>query len=170
VGFEVRVVDEREQLATAERFPNCQITVTDPESYLRREQLHALDWLMIMTHDHQLDERLLGLAFAQPVRYIGMIGSKRKVYRLLTRCAEKGHAVDLARVFAPIGLDLGAIGPDEIAVSIAAELVALRRGRQVQHMRVSADPALRAAIEPPQAAQHAEVLSTPGEARTKQTL
>jgi xanthine/CO dehydrogenase XdhC/CoxF family maturation factor/cation diffusion facilitator CzcD-associated flavoprotein CzcO len=150
IGFEVTVVDEREELATAERFPNCQIELTDPESYLRRSQLHALDWLVIMTHDHQLDERLLGLAFAQPVRYIGMIGSKRKVYRLLTRCAEKGIAVDLSRMFAPIGLDLGALGPEEIAVSIAAELVALRRGGHVQHMRASEDPALQAALTAPQ--------------------
>ena len=147
VGFEVLIVDEREELATAERFPNCQIVVTDPEDYLRRSQLHSLDWIVIMTHDHQLDERLLGLAFAQPVRYIGMIGSKRKVYRLLTRCAERGLAVDLKRVFAPIGVDLGAVGPEEIAVSIAAELVALRRGRGVQHMRASTDEALRSAIE-----------------------
>jgi xanthine dehydrogenase accessory factor len=135
IGFEVHVVDEREELATAERFPNCQITVTDPESYLRRQQLHAQDWVVIMTHDHPLDGRLLALAFAQPVRYIGMIGSKRKVYRLLSECAERGAPVDPARVFAPIGLELGAVGPDEIAVSIAAELVALRRGRDVQHMR-----------------------------------
>ena len=141
IGFEVTVVDEREELATAERFANCQIAVTDPESYLRRSQLHALDWVMIMTHDHPLDERLLGLALAQPVRYIGMIGSQRKVYRLLARCAQKGIALDLERVFAPIGLDLGALGPEEIAVSIAAELVALRRGRPSQHMRSSIDPA-----------------------------
>ncbi|HET8936896.1 MAG TPA: XdhC family protein [Polyangiales bacterium] len=147
LGFEVVVIDEREELATAERFPNCQLVVTAPEAYLRRSQLHSLDWLVIMTHDHQLDERLLGLAFAQPVRYIGMIGSKRKVYRLLTRCAERGLAVDLKRVFAPIGVDLGAVGPEEIAVSIAAELVALRRGRGVQHMRASTDEALRSAVE-----------------------
>lgn len=147
LGFEVIVVDERAELATPERFPHCQISVTDPEDYLRRSKLHALDWLMIMTHDHQLDERLLGLAFAQPVRYIGMIGSKRKVYRLLARCAERGAAVDLTRVFAPIGVDLGAVGPDEIAVSIAAELIALRRGRAVQHMRASNGDALRAAVD-----------------------
>jgi FAD-dependent urate hydroxylase len=139
IGFEVHVVDEREELATAERFPGCQVSAADPEQYLRSSQLHALDWIMIMTHDHQLDERLLGLAFAQPVRYIGMIGSKRKVYRLLTRCADKGYAVDPARVFAPIGVDLGAVGPEEIAVSIAAELVALRRGHKAPHMRASID-------------------------------
>jgi len=142
IGFDVTVVDEREELTTAERFPNCQIEVTDPESYLRRAQLHSLDWVIIMTHDHQLDERLLGLAFAQPARYIGMIGSKRKVYRLLSRCAETGVAVDMDRVFAPVGLDLGALGPEEIAVSIAAELVARRRGHPAQHMRASIDPTL----------------------------
>ena len=159
IGFEVTVVDEREQWATAERFPHCQLELTDPESYLRRSELQAQDWLMIMTHDHPLDERLLGLAFAQPVRYIGMIGSQRKVYRLLTRCAERGAKVDLARVFAPIGLDLGALGPEEIAVSIAAELVALRRGRPSQHMRARIDPA-RAGLSRPAAterlAEHAQ--------------
>lgn len=142
IGFEVTVVDEREELLTAERFPDCQIQVTDPESYLRRCQLHAQDWVMIMTHDHQLDERLLALALGQPARYIGMIGSQRKVYRLLTRCAQKGIPIDLTRVFAPIGLDVGALGPEEIAVSIGAELVALRRGRKAQHMSASADAAL----------------------------
>ena len=162
IGFEVTVVDEREELATADRFPDCQIEVADPDSYLRRCQLHELDWVVIMTHDHQLDERLLGLAFAQPVRYIGMIGSQRKVYRLLTRCAEKGIAVDLERVFAPIGLDLGALGPEEIAVSIAAELVALRRGRQAPHMRASADPALHDALakQPSAATGSATLLAT----------
>jgi len=100
VGFQVSVIDEREELATAERFPDCQLIVSDPTSYLRSLQLHALDWVLIMTHDHALDEQLLGLMADRPARYIGMIGSKRKVYRILTRCAEKGHPVDLTRVFA----------------------------------------------------------------------
>jgi len=149
VGFEVVVVDEREELATPERFEGCELAVTDPESYLRRSQLQAQDWLLIVTHDHPLDERLLTLSFAQPVHYIGMIGSRRKVYRILTRCAERSGPLDLSRVFAPVGLDLGAIGPEEIAVSVVAELVALRRGRAVAHMRASEDPALLRALAQP---------------------
>ncbi|MET0384320.1 MAG: XdhC family protein [Polyangiales bacterium] len=150
IGFEVLVVDDREELATAERFPDCTLDVRDPASFLRLAGLTQRDWLLIMTHDHQLDEAALALAFAQPVAYIGMIGSKRKVFRLLQRVAAKGHVIDRTRVFAPVGLSIGALGPEEIAVSIVAELIALRRGAAASHMRAVDDERLaRTLNEPP---------------------
>ncbi|HEY2733781.1 MAG TPA: XdhC family protein, partial [Polyangiales bacterium] len=143
VGFEVRVVDERAELATSERFPNCTIELRDPVSVLRRERFGARDWLLIMTHDHQLDEQLLALAIEQGPRYIGFIGSERKVFRTLQRTAATHGARDLSRVYAPVGLKLGAIGPEEIAVSIVSELIALRRGEEAPHMRAVDDPRLQ---------------------------
>jgi FAD-dependent urate hydroxylase len=142
VGFEVRVVDERAELATEERFPDCTLALVDPVSVLRRETFGARDWLLIMTHDHQLDEQLLALALQRDARYIGMIGSQRKVFRSLQRVAATQTVGDLSRVYAPVGLKIGALGPDEIAVSIVSELIALRRGQPVPHMSAVDDARL----------------------------
>jgi xanthine/CO dehydrogenase XdhC/CoxF family maturation factor/thioredoxin reductase len=142
VGFDVLVVDEREELATAERFPGCEIERRDPTSMLRRVRLGERDWLLIITHDHQVDQAALALALQQTPRYIGLIGSKRKVFRLLQRIAASGDKLALERVYAPVGLDIGAAGPDEIAVSIVAELIALRHGRTVTHLRAVHDERL----------------------------
>jgi len=134
IGFDVTVVDEREELCTAERFPGCTLEVVDPPALLKRKLLGDGDWLLIVTHDHALDERTLELCLQQSVRYIGLVGSRRKVFRLLRRIAERKPGLELHRVYAPVGLDLGAIGPEEIAVSIAAELVAVRRGKASAHL------------------------------------
>ncbi|HMJ09974.1 MAG TPA: XdhC family protein [Polyangiaceae bacterium] len=142
VGFDVTVVDEREELNTEERFPSCQREVRDPTAVLRRTQLREQDWLLIVTHDHQLDEQTLELALDQPARYIGVVGSRRKVFRLIQRITEKRGAPAFERIYAPVGLDLGSIGPEEIAVSIVAELIALRRGKSVPHLRALDDPRL----------------------------
>lgn len=135
LGFEVRVVDDREELNSEERFPECERRLLDATDVLKRERLGALDWLVIVTHDHALDERALELAMRSEARYIGLVGSRRKVFRLLQRIAARGEKLDLERVYAPVGLDLGALGPEEIAVSIAAELIALRRGKAASHLR-----------------------------------
>jgi xanthine/CO dehydrogenase XdhC/CoxF family maturation factor/cation diffusion facilitator CzcD-associated flavoprotein CzcO len=147
VGFAVHVVDEREELMTAERFPGCELTQRDPASMLKRTKLGARDYVLIVTHDHQLDEDLLALALQQSSAYIGLVGSKRKVFRIVQRISERYGAQDLSRVFAPVGVDLGAQTPAEIAVSIVAELIALRRGKSVPHMRAVADERLLRALE-----------------------
>lgn len=153
LGFEVRVVDERVELATAERFPGCAIDPREPAALLRRETFGERDWILIMTHDHQLDEQLVGLALRQPVRYIGLIGSERKVYKTLQRLAATRPLGDLSRIYAPVGLRIGAIGPEEIAVSIASELVALRRGQAASHMRALDDPRFLRTLGPSEQAQ-----------------
>lgn len=160
VGFEVTVIDERQELNTEERFPGCQRAVDDPTSLLKKSTLGEGDWLLIVTHDHRLDEELLELAVQRRPRFIGMVGSLRKTFRLLQRISAKLETASgddvasagsgalrsapgpfsLDRVYAPVGLDIGAIGPDEIAVSIVAELVALRRGRTAAaHLRAVND-------------------------------
>jgi xanthine dehydrogenase accessory factor len=136
VGFEVVVVDEREELNCAERFPGCRLLLDDPSDALKREPLGSRDWVLIVTHDHQLDERALEAAASNPGRYVGLVGSRRKVFRLVERVqAKRGGDLPVERVFAPVGLDIGAVTPEEIAVSIVAELVALRRGRPAPHLR-----------------------------------
>lgn len=144
VGFRVTVVDEREDLNSEKRFADCALLCAEPEEALDQLRPTAEDWMLVITHDHQLDERALASLLRGPHRYIGMIGSRRKVLRVLERIQAKQGALDLSRLYAPVGLALGAIGPEEIAVSIVAELVALRRGRPAPHMRAlgaSAEPA-----------------------------
>ena len=143
VGFEVVVVDEREELNRAERFPACRLELSDAATALRTLQPSERDWLLVVTHDHQLDTEALRLALASPARYIGLVGSRRKVYRLLQRIVARDGPVDLRRVYAPVGLDLGAVSPAEIAVSIVAELIALRHQGGLGHLRTVDDARLR---------------------------
>lgn len=148
IGFEVVVVDEREELNTEARFPGCQLRLADPGDALRRERLDERDWVLIVTHDHQLDEQALALAAGSHARYIGLVGSRRKVLRLVERVLDKRHGdFPLERVFAPVGLDIGAVTPEEIAVSIVAELVALRHGRPASHLRVLSDERTQQALK-----------------------
>lgn len=139
VGFELIVVDEREAWNTAERFPQCRLELADPVSVLARAELGERDWLLISTHEHRLDEDVLRAALKKPVRYVGLVGSRRKVYRLLERItAREGRAPDTRRLYAPVGLNLGALSPAELAVSIVAELVALRHGvASLEHLRTA---------------------------------
>jgi xanthine dehydrogenase accessory factor len=155
VGFEVIVVDERDELNTPERFPGCRLEALDAASALRQLEPLPRDWLLIVTHDHQLDEEVLRLALSTRARYIGLVGSRRKVYRLLERVVARLGSVDLGRVYAPVGLDLGAITPAEIAVSIIAELVALRHQVNVNgHLRAVEDAKLRQLLS--EAAPHSQ--------------
>ena len=145
VGFDVTVVDEREELNTEARFPNCTRDLRDPLAMLKRTTLDEQDWLLVVTHDHALDEQILELSLDHEARYIGVVGSRRKVFRLVERICQRRGPLALERVYAPVGLDLGAIGPDEIAVSIVAELVALRRGKPAAHLRAVSDEGARSA-------------------------
>ncbi|MET0593138.1 MAG: XdhC/CoxI family protein [Polyangiaceae bacterium] len=138
LGFRVVVVDERDDLNTEERFPGCTRIAAPPDEALRKLEPRDNDWMLVMTHDHRLDEETLAAVLAGPHRYIGMIGSRRKVLRIFARIEARHGKLPLERVFAPVGLDLGALGPEEIAVSIAAELVALRHGRPAPHLRMLA--------------------------------
>jgi len=138
VGFDVNVIDEREELLTGERFPGCTLHHVDAQAYFKRREFHAgNDWVLIATHNHQLDEDVLALAVARPHAYIGLMGSRRKVLRLVERVQARhteGTGPSFERVYGPVGLDLGALTPEEIAISIVAEWIALRRGKQLGHL------------------------------------
>jgi xanthine dehydrogenase accessory factor len=140
VGFEVAVFDARAELATADRFPGMKLEVGDPAESIRQVELSELDHVLIVTHDHRLDERLLALVLEKRPGYVGLVGSRRKVLRFVQRLAMREPSLDISRLYAPVGLDLGAVTPEELAVSIVAELVALRRGAAASHLRVQNDP------------------------------
>lgn len=142
VGFDVTVIDDREELNTEVRFGDCVRIHAEPSEVIDELGLSDQDFVLIVTHDHRLDEEALDVCAARPHRYIGMIGSKRKVFRVIQRIHARRGAPALDRVYAPVGLDIGAVTPEEIAVSIGAELVALRHGAQAPHMRAVDHPGL----------------------------
>jgi xanthine dehydrogenase accessory factor len=94
--------------------------------------------LVIVTRGHRDDMRVLAWAVRTPARYVGMIGSKRKVLSVYQALEKEGYtAEEFARVYAPMGLEIGALSPEEIAISITAELVAVRRDAQdAQHKKL----------------------------------
>jgi xanthine dehydrogenase accessory factor len=127
-GFAIGVVDDREQFANRERFPMARAIYVSFDEAFARLQPNACDYLVIVTRGHRDDMRVLGWAAGTAARYIGMIGSKRKVlsvYEALERDGVPAERLD--RVHAPVGLDIGALTPEEIAISITAELIAVRR-------------------------------------------
>jgi xanthine dehydrogenase accessory factor len=146
MGFEVIVVDEREELNSEARFRGATRLLLEPDDALRQLSPRESDWFLVVTHDHQLDGRALELVIRGPHRYAGLIGSKRKIIRVLERLGARGGLPSLERVYAPVGLDVGAVSPAEIAVAIMAEVVALKHGRAASHMRAIDDPALARAI------------------------
>jgi xanthine dehydrogenase accessory factor len=137
-GFDVTVADDREAYANRERFPDAkEVIAEDFESIMARLAPNESSYLVIVTRGHRDDMRILRWAVQTQVRYIGMIGSRRKTIAIFRELTKEGIAPDLfERVHAPIGLDIGAITPEEIAVAITAELVAARRRveRGLPHM------------------------------------
>jgi len=129
LGFQVIVVDEREMFITAERFPDAvRLIEDDPLDVLEALPYGPTVYFLIVTHLHRLDEALLRLLITRDYGYLGMIGSRAKVAKFLARLSARGISeADLNRARMPVGLSIGAETPAEIAVSIAAELVQIRR-------------------------------------------
>jgi xanthine dehydrogenase accessory factor len=137
-GFDVIVVDDRAAYANRERFPDAkQIIAGDFDQAMSRLALSESAYVVIVTRGHRDDMRVLRWAVQTRARYIGMIGSKRKTITIFKELTKEGLSPELfERVHAPIGLDIGAITPEEIAVAITAELIAARRHveRDLPHM------------------------------------
>ena len=137
-GFDVTVVDDRESYANRERFPDAKSVIAeDFEKAMAGISSNETSYIVIVTRGHHDDMRVLRWAVQTQARYIGMIGSKRKtitIFRELVKEGVQEHLFD--RVHAPIGFDIGAITPEEIAVAITAELIAIRRRveRPLPHM------------------------------------
>lgn len=124
------VVDPRADFASPERFPGAELRVVEFDQALAGLSLTAADGVVIVTKGHQHDETVLHQALASGAGYIGMIGSHRKVAAVFARLREAGVSEEeLRRVHAPVGLEIGAESPAEIALAIAAQLVAVFRRR-----------------------------------------
>jgi xanthine dehydrogenase accessory factor len=129
VGFEVVVADPRPEWAAPARFPEgVRVLDVEPEDLVRAEPPAPADYVVITTHDHALDEALVRKLAAHELTYIGLVGSRGKWGRFRKRLRERVPAAALDRVRCPVGLDIGAATPEEIALSIVGEMVARRRG------------------------------------------
>ncbi len=130
-GFRVHVVDDREKFASVDRFPDgTTVIVADIPEWLAAHELPPTAYAVIVTRGHRHDLDALRALAPRSLRYLGLIGSKAKVRRVYDALIADGmDQAQLARVHAPIGLDIGAITPQEIAVSILAELIAVKHGR-----------------------------------------
>lgn len=129
VGFDTIIVDDRPTFANRERFPEAREICAEPwEQAFAKLSPNESSYIVIVTRGHKDDMRVLRWAVETPARYVGLIGSKRKVlsiYRELER--EDIPRERLERVHGPIGIEIGALSPEEIAVSIAAEMIAVHR-------------------------------------------
>ncbi len=130
VGFRVTVADDREKYANRERFPDAAETrVIDFQDAVASVGITDATFVVIVTRGHAFDESVLEQVLRTPARYIGMIGSKRKVLTTFERLRSRGVSVDtLRRVHAPVGVEIGAVTTEEIAVSIVGQLIHIRRG------------------------------------------
>jgi xanthine dehydrogenase accessory factor len=128
-GFAVTVIDDREEYATPGRFPEADRTISQKwDSTFSEMAVKPSTSIVIVTHGHESDKEVLRLAIGTPARYIGMIGSGKKVAATYESLRKEGIPVEaFKRVHAPIGLDIGAVTAEEIAVSIVAELIRERR-------------------------------------------
>jgi xanthine dehydrogenase accessory factor len=128
-GFDVTVTDDRSSYATKERFPAArEVYALDFDEALKTLDPNEASYIVIVTRGHRDDMRILRWAVQTQARYVGMIGSKRKVIEIFKTLQKEGVRADLFdRVHAPVGLDIGAVTPEEIAVAITAELIAVRR-------------------------------------------
>jgi xanthine dehydrogenase accessory factor len=129
-GFSVTVIDDREAFASAERFPMAdRVICGDLVEELRKLAIDANTYAVLVSRGHKQDELSLREVVRSDAAYVGMIGSRRRVGTVLTHLAREGYPREaLERVHTPIGLDIGAETPEEIAVSVVAELIQVRRG------------------------------------------
>lgn len=129
-GFAVKVVDDREEFASPERFPGAEVVLCPFDRALERAGVDAASYVVIVTRGHTHDLEVLLQALRSPARYVGLMASRRKRAKVVEALSAAGFPEDaIARVHSPIGLDIGAETPEELAVSIVAELIQVRAGK-----------------------------------------
>ena len=130
LGYEVTVIDPRRAFVTGERFPGVTVTTEWPDDALAAAELDDRSAVVTLTHDPKLDDPALRVALTSPAFYIGSLGSRRTHGKRIERLTDAGLTADaLARIHAPVGLDIGAVSATEIAASIVAELTSVLRAR-----------------------------------------
>ena len=128
-GFQLHVVDDREKFANQERFPGADVVVEPIPDWLRRAELPASAYVVVLTRGHQHDLDAVRALAPREFKYLGLIGSRAKIARIFDALRTEGMSSEcLERLHAPIGLEIGAVTPAEIAISILAQLIAVRRG------------------------------------------
>ena len=134
VGFKVTVIDDRKEFANQDKFPEAdEIIAEDTEKALNHLETTPSTYIIIVTRGHLKDEEVLGPVIRTNAAYIGMIGSRKKNATVFQHLEEQGVSTqELKKVHAPIGIDIGAQIPEEIAVSIIAEIIQVRRGKEIQ--------------------------------------
>jgi xanthine dehydrogenase accessory factor len=139
-GFEVTIIDERDAFANRERYPDARDIVVEPlDAAMAGLAPTPGSYILIFTPSHQTDMQVLRWAVGTPARYIGMMGSKRKVTGIFHELQKEGVPAErFQAVHAPVGLDIGAQPPEEIAISVVAELIAIRRrsAAALPHLRM----------------------------------
>ncbi|RLT34632.1 MAG: hypothetical protein DWI58_20355 [Chloroflexi bacterium] len=142
VGFDITVLDDREEFANRERFPMADaVHAGDTTAALDAMTFDAQDYVVLVSRGHRQDEDALRHVVGRGAAYVGMIGSRRRTATVIQHLAEEGlDATALDAVSTPIGLDLGAETPEEIALSILSEIVMLRRGGRGGRMREQRAP------------------------------
>lgn len=138
-GFATCVIDDRESYANRERFPEAdEVLAGEYEELFPRLAVNEGSYLIIVTRGHRDDLRVLRWAAATPARYVAMIGSKRKVITVVKELEQEGVPREaLERIHAPMGLEIGAVTPEEIAVSVVAEMIAVRRNADSRWRKLS---------------------------------
>jgi xanthine dehydrogenase accessory factor len=138
-GFRTVVVDDREMFANRERFPDAdEVYAGEYEQVFPQLIVNETTYLIIVTRGHRDDMRVLKWAVGTNARYISMIGSKRKVINVIRELEKEGIPSEaFERIFSPMGLDIGAVTPEEIAVSVVAEMIAVRRNPDSNWKQIS---------------------------------
>ncbi len=133
VGFKVTVIDDRKEFANQDRFPEAdEIIAEETEKALTHLKITPSTYIIILTRGHLKDEEVLGSVIRSGAGYIGMIGSRKKNTTVFQHLEEQGISQDeIVKVHAPIGIDINAQTPEEIAVSIIAEIIKVRREKKV---------------------------------------
>jgi xanthine dehydrogenase accessory factor len=129
-GFRVEVVDDRVKFANRERFPDADLVLVEEFAQAAEHlTLGRNTFAVVVTRGHKGDSEALASVVGRGLRYVGLLGSRPKLVHLVSGLEQKGVAREaLAEIRCPVGLDIGAVSPDEIAVSILAEMIAVRRG------------------------------------------
>jgi xanthine dehydrogenase accessory factor len=137
-GFAITVVDPRRSFASDERFPDVTVSTAWPDEAMDELRPDTRTAVVTLTHDPKLDDPALDRALKSPAFYIGSLGSRRTHAARLQRLRELGHGdAALARIQGPVGLNIEAVTAPEIALSIIAEIIAVRRGAQVPQKRAA---------------------------------
>lgn len=139
-GFKTVIIDDREAFANLERFPESEAAYADDyEKVFPQLEVNSSSYLVIVTRGHRDDMRVLRWAVTSPAKYIAMIGSRRKTISVVKELEKEGIPREAfeSKVFAPMGLEIGAESPEEIAISVVAEMIATRRAPSADWQQLS---------------------------------